>query len=56
MEYECPVCGEWIELGDFQIQGTCLDCQSSFIVDRDGEFFDGSWHDRTRLLVTSNGI
>ena len=50
MEYECPNWGEWIELGDFQHQGDCPECQESFIVDADSEFIDGSWHDRTKLI------
>lgn len=50
MEYECPTCGEWIDIGDFQSEGDCLDCQEHFIVSADGEFVDGMWRDRTKLI------
>ena len=50
MIYECPTCGQEIDIGDFQIQGDCLDCQEPFLVETDGEFVDGMWRDRTRLV------
>ena len=50
-EYECPVCGEWNDIDEFQIQCECLNCQNSLIVNRDAEFVDGAWRDRTKLLL-----
>ncbi len=48
-EIECPECGEWLEVGENAIQVTCLDCQRTWNIDRDGEFRDGSWRDLTKL-------
>jgi hypothetical protein len=53
-ELECPVCGRWNDIDDFQIQVDCTECQSSLIVDRDAEFINGSWRDRTKLLVVES--
>lgn len=50
-ELECPKCGEWIEIPDFAVSVTCLDCQESWIVDHDAEFVDGMWRDRTQLIA-----
>lgn len=49
-EIECPNCGEWLELGDYQIEIHCLGCQEQWIISHDGEFVDGLWHDRTILI------
>lgn len=50
-EIECPDCGEWIELPDFAVQVNCPQCQNDWVVDVDGDFTDGLWRDRTRLIA-----
>lgn len=49
-EMECPDCGELIEMPDFPVQVTCLECQNDWLVDTDCEFVDGCWRDRTKLV------
>lgn len=49
-EMECPNCGETIEMPDFPVQVTCLECQTDWLVDTDAEFTDGMWRDRTKLI------
>jgi hypothetical protein len=50
-ELECPCCGNWLELRDFQVQIDCPTCQESWIVDVDADFVDGMWRDRTKLIA-----
>ena len=51
MELECPKCGKWLDLHEFAVQTTCPECQTSLIVDHDADFHDGTWHDKTKLIV-----
>lgn len=52
-EYECPYCEESIQVQDCATNGhivTCAECIQTSIVNRDAEFIDSSWRDRTALL------
>ncbi len=49
-DHECPSCGETLEVGEFDSKVTCLECQNSWIVDRDAEFDNGSWRDLSKLI------
>ncbi len=50
-EYECPDCGEPVNVLDFVEIVTCPECQCTFDVVGDAEFVDGLWRDRTKLIT-----
>lgn len=50
-EKECPNCGEAIDILDRPIQANCRECGRVFNIDYDGEFVDGLWRDRTKLIA-----
>ena len=50
--YECPNCGDDIEVRDKERLAesvSCSSCKTFFGVDTDAEFLDGMWRDRTKL-------
>ena len=51
-EYPCPNCDEEVVVEDNSKKElvSCPNCHLLLLVDRDGEFIDGSWHDRTSLI------
>lgn len=49
-EYDCPNCSEPIEVPDFAVQITCLECQHDFLVEADADFEDGRWINNTQLV------
>lgn len=53
MNYDCPVCGEELNVSDFQIQTDCPEYQTSLLFESDAEFIDGMWRDRSRFFVNS---
>jgi predicted RNA-binding Zn-ribbon protein involved in translation (DUF1610 family) len=54
--YECPVCGEWIEITPNKEKGTfnCPECYERLRLDVDAEFRDGSWHDLSKLVTAGS--
>ncbi len=56
-EYECPVCGEWIETpehyqGDYKVR--CPSCGEKLVLSVDAEFENGSWHDLSKLVTAGS--
>jgi DNA-directed RNA polymerase subunit RPC12/RpoP len=51
-EYPCPNCGEWLDIDLHKSDGGlhCTECQEFLIVSEDGEFVNGAWRDRTKLI------
>lgn len=49
-EYECPNCGEWIQiLPTTPERFDCPWCKTPLLKSVDAEFRDGSWHDASHL-------
>ena len=49
-QYECPKCGRWHHVSRGQDYILC-ECGANLVVNRDGEFANGGWRDRTSLLT-----
>jgi hypothetical protein len=49
-EYDCPKCGDPVEVGDNDIYWVCKGCCNEGRIDRDAEFVDGMWKDLTSLI------
>ena len=50
-EYQCPKCDEPLKVESHIDQCTCPYCRCVFTIDRDGEFIDGRWINKTRLFI-----
>jgi hypothetical protein len=48
-EYECPVCGEWIQMDWNVLKVTCRTCKSKLVLDPDGDVEGGEWRNVSRL-------
>lgn len=49
-EYECPNCGEYIDVAEDTKRIQCPECELWLTVSRDSEVVDGKWRDLTKLL------
>ena len=55
-DYECPKCGDWIELHT-ETSGTvfkCPWCNERLRLDADAEFENGIWHDLSKLVTAGS--
>lgn len=53
IEYECPVCGEWVAILPTTPElFPCPWCKEPLQISSDAEFEGGMWHDLTRLIST----
>lgn len=50
MSYECPECGEWLEIKEGVQTLDCTCCGEPLEFDADAEFRDGMWHDLSKLV------
>lgn len=50
--YTCPKCGcEEVHIEHTHDITECPECHSKLKVDVDAEFYNGMWHDRTKLYT-----
>jgi len=53
-DYECPNCGDWIEIlrttAPVSPVFDCPWCGEPLTLDADGEFDNGLWRDRSKLI------
>lgn len=49
--YDCPVCGDEVEVGWSDEKVTCKKCGTHLVVEPDADFDNGSWKDLTVLRV-----
>lgn len=49
---DCPNCKEPLPIAESGEEVTCHECRQTSYVDRDGEFVNGSWSDRTQLFIS----
>lgn len=54
--YECPVCGEWIEILSTTNKANmnCPWCNERLRLDVDAEFDNGSWRDLSKLVTAGS--
>ncbi len=56
VEYECPVCNEWITVqleGENDPHVRCT-CGQLLRLDADAEFENGMWHDLSKLVTVGS--
>lgn len=52
-EYECPVCGEYVEVDVEKLnpEATCFECGTELKLNQDASWEDGMWHDESFFSV-----